>query len=169
MLFQQEMRLPIDAEVMRKEEDDEVEGDIVDGDSAVEGDSMEKIIEVLLEKREELFQEVDHNIKTAQQKQKETYERKHLPEELAPGTEVLIENTAQKDRKGGKLEEAFKGPYIIHETLGKGIYKVKNNKGAVLQKKVNINRLKVYKRRNDSKVKQSLLAIDCIIYQLTHL
>ena len=51
----------------------------------------------------------------------------------------------------------------------KGIYKVKNNKGAVLQKKVNINRLKVYKRRDDSKVKQFSLAIDYIMYQLSHL
>ena len=86
-----------------------------------------------MEKREELFQEVESNIKTAQQ---ETYDRKHLPEEFAPGTEVLIENTAQKQRKGGKLEDPFKGPYnIIHETLGKGIYKVKNNKGVFCGRK----------------------------------
>ncbi len=36
----------------------------------------------------------------AQQKQKETYNRKHLHEELTlHGTEVLIENTAQKGKK----------------------------------------------------------------------
>ena len=42
---------------------------------------------------------------------------------------MLIENSAQKERKGGKLEDAFLGPYIIHESLGKGLYKVKNKSG----------------------------------------
>ena len=67
--------------------------------------------------------------------------------------EVLIENSAQKERKGGKLEDAFLGPYIIHESLGKGLYKVKNKSGVILKKKVNIARLKMYKERDDSKVK----------------
>ena len=89
----------------------------------------------------------------AQQYQKETYDRKHLPRELDLGMEVLIENTAQKERKGGKLQDAFLGPYIIHESLGKGIYKVKNKNGVILKKKVDIARLKMYKERDDSKVK----------------
>lgn len=50
----------------------------------------------------------------AQRKQKETYDRKHTPEELPVGTEVMVENTAQKDRKGGKLDDMFKGNYFIH-------------------------------------------------------
>ncbi len=37
------------------------------------------------------------NIKDAQKKQKETYDRKHLQEELSVGTEVMVENTAQKE------------------------------------------------------------------------
>ena len=50
----------------------------------------------------------------AQQKQKETYNRKHLHEELTlHGTEVLIENTAQKGQKGGKLDDTFDGPYTL--------------------------------------------------------
>ena len=38
------------------------------------------------------------NIHIAQQKQMETYHRKHLPKELPVGTEVLVKNTAQLQR-----------------------------------------------------------------------
>ena len=50
----------------------------------------------------------------AQRKQKETYDSKHIPEELPAETQVMAENTAQKDRKGGKLDDMFKGNYFIH-------------------------------------------------------
>ena len=63
----------------------------------------------LLLKRKELFEKVEKNIKRAQQYRKETYDCKHLPRELDLGMEVLIENSAQKERKGGKLEDAFLG------------------------------------------------------------
>ncbi len=46
--------------------------------------------EELLEKRSELFETVGSNILMAQQKQKQSYNRKHLHEELNPETEVLI-------------------------------------------------------------------------------
>ena len=65
----------------------------------------------------------------------------------------MIKNTAQKDRKGGKLDDMFKGNYFIHERLGKGLYKLSNKKGVVLQKKLNISRRKVYKRRDASNSK----------------
>ena len=142
MLFQKEMRLPIDNEIIPK-------GNIEEGD-------LDKTMAILLQKKKELFQKVESNIKISQQKQKETYDRKHLPKELAPGTEILIENTAQKERKGGKLDKAFLGPYTIHKSLGKGIYKVMNQKGVILKKKVNISRIKVYKKRDDSMVMHPL-------------
>ena len=50
----------------------------------------------------------------AQRKQKETYDCKHTPEELPVGTEAMGENTVQKDRKGGKLDDMFKGNHFIH-------------------------------------------------------
>ena len=100
------------------------------------------------------------NIAKAQAKQKEYYDRRHTIEvsiftkhyavtkplnlqELKPGTKVLVENTLQKERKGGKWEDLYKGPYIIHESLGKGVYTLKKMCGDVLKSKHNINRLKV--------------------------
>ena len=50
---------------------------------------------------------------------KETYNRKHLKEKLKVGTEVLLENTAQQQRKGGKMEPAWMGPYTINRCIGK--------------------------------------------------
>ena len=110
MLFQQEMRLPIDVEVMPIPSDPKGQPE----------EDLEATIQALLERREQVFEKAE-NIKNAQKKQKETYDRKHTPEELPVGTEVMVENTAQKDRKGGKLDDMFKGNYFIHERLGKGI------------------------------------------------
>ena len=56
---------------------------------------------------------------------------------------VLVENTKQKERKGGTLEHKYKGPYIIHESLGKGVYTLKAMDGNILKTKHNISRLKV--------------------------
>ena len=62
-----------------------------------------------------MFKKAEGNITSAQKQQKETYDRKHLPGEIALGTHVLLENTAQ--RKGGKLEPAWLGPYTINRCV----------------------------------------------------
>ena len=69
--------------------------------------------------------------------------------EFSIGTEVLVENTADKQRKGGKLNQAWLGPYTISDAIGKGVYELKNKKEDVIRNKVNINRLKLYIRRSD--------------------
>ncbi len=67
-----------------------------------------------------------------------------------------MENTSQKERKGGKLEDAFIGPYYINKAVGKGIYQLRNRNGNVLKRKINIARLKPYmKRKNDESVVKS--------------
>ncbi len=71
------------------------------------------------------------NILAAQKKQKETYDRKHEAKILPVGTLVLLENTLQKQRKGGKLEPVWMGPYIISRDLGKGLYELTTKAGKV--------------------------------------
>ena len=122
MLYQKEMQLPIDAEIL---------ADIQEADDQ-SSDDPEATIQVLLGKREEVFRKAAQNIKESQKKQKETYDRKHMPKELAVGTEVMVENTAQKQRKGGKFKELFMGTYVIAEALGKGLYKLRNQQGKIL-------------------------------------
>ena len=87
------------------------------------------------------------DITKAQKQQKETYDRKHFQKELEVNTKVLLEDTAQQQRKGGKMEPLRLGPYTINRCLSKGIYELKNMKGEVLKKKANIARLSVFKNR----------------------
>lgn len=81
MLFQQEMCLPIDNEVAPSATNVTLD--------------IPEVIEQLLESREKAFQDADSNIKKAQKKQKETYDRKHLQSALPAGTLVLLENTKE--------------------------------------------------------------------------
>ena len=136
MMFQQQMRLPIDAEILPESSPHDEEHN-----------HLEETVGVLLESRNQAFQKAQMNITKAQKQQKETYDRKHLQKELEVGTKVLLENTAQQQRKGGKMEPLRLGPYIINQCLGKGIYELKNMKGEVLKKKANIARLTVFKER----------------------
>ena len=58
---------------------------------------------------------------------------------------VLLRNSAQDERKGGKLQQRWLGPYVIAEFVGKGVYKITNPKtGQTLKKGVNVCRLKIY-------------------------
>ena len=75
-----------------------------------------------------------------------------MPEELPEGAEVLLENTKQKQRKGGKYYPVWLGPYLINKSFGKGVYSLKKQNGDLLKSTANINRLKLYIRRDDDKV-----------------
>ena len=78
---------------------------------------------------------------------------------------MLMENTAQKQRKGGKLADKFLGPYTINRHVGKGLYELRNKSGKVLQKKVNVNRLKRFK---SNKVVISTMPLHALIKVTTH-
>ena len=61
------------------------------------------------------------------------------------GTEVLLENTQKKRRKGGKLEPLWMGLYTIGRDLGRGLCELQNKDGKTLKKMANANRLKIYR------------------------
>ncbi len=143
MLYQKPMQLPIDAELFQHdgEHDEEAEEENVD---------IDEIIDNLLERRQQAFSKAKENIDAAQRKQKQQYDVKHSSEAFPIGTEVLVENTADKQRKGGKLNRVWFGPYTISKFIGKGVYELSNKKGNVVRNKVNVNRLKRYIRRSDT-------------------
>ena len=142
ILYQQEMRLPVDNDV----------SPWVDRDIASSPIEVSEVVDSLLQSRERAFQRVEQNIQHAQMVQKETYDRKHQQTSLPVGTKVLLENTKEKQRKGGKLEPLFTGPYLIHCDLGKGVYKLSTLEGKVIKQKANINRIKLYFTREDQNV-----------------
>ena len=133
------MRLPIDAELLPN-------GDPEDD---CDCDDVDLIINSLLISRANLFASANENIKNAQRKQKEVYDRKHLQQELPEGAEVLLENTKQKQRKGGKYDPVWLGPYLINKSFGKGVYSLKKRNGDLLKSMANIDRLKLFVRRDD--------------------
>ncbi len=143
MLYQKLMQLPIDAELFQHdgEHDEEAEEENVD---------IDEIIDNLLERRQRAFSKAKENIDAAQRKQKQQYDVKHSSEAFPIGTEVLVENTADKQRKGGKQNTVWFGPYTISKFIGKGVYELSNKKGNVVRNKVNVNRLKRYIRRSDT-------------------
>ena len=124
MLFQQQMRLPIDAEILPQPTTD-------DGKTTALRRLLVHCWSPGARHSRRLRQT---SPKHMQKQQKETYDRKHLQKELEVGTKVLLENTAQQQRKGGKMEPLRLGPYVINRCLGKGIYELKNMKGEVLKK-----------------------------------
>ena len=124
ILFQQHMQLPIDNEVLPLLNHLESEGE----------DDLDQKIDSLLAARKKAFQKAESNITAAQKRQKETYDRKHQAQVLPLGTEVLLENTKQKQRKGGKLDPMWTGPFVISSDLGKGLYELENMEGKVLKK-----------------------------------
>ena len=86
------------------------------------------------------------NIDEAQRKDKLYYDRKHSgPKEFSPDTLVLLKNSQRKSKKGDKMKSRWLGPYLIHEVLGKGVYRLSNPEtGVVLKTAVNQCRLKLY-------------------------
>ena len=112
MLFQQNMRLSIDAECLSSQEK---------GEEVI----FDEVIDALIKSREKVFKVAEVCIKRAQKKQRRDIRQKTSPPSvIAIGAQLLLENTAQKQRKGGKLEPAWLGPYIVNRCVEKGLYEL---------------------------------------------
>ena len=90
-----------------------------------------------------------HNVKQQindeQQIQKERYDDKHQKSiQYKKGDLVLYYKALLDNRHTGKLEPKWKGPYIIHQVIGNGAYKLGNLEGQVLKTPVNGMYLKIY-------------------------
>ena len=93
------------------------------------------------------------NIRISQKKQKERFDdRLKGVDEYEKGDLVLLYRSGLGTRK--KLEERWKGPYVIHENLGNGAYRLKATDGKVLKDPVNGERLKLYFQKSRSVIKE---------------
>ncbi len=88
------MRLPIDAELLP----------FAAFNGCEEGEDLDSIVDDFLRSREKAFSTTKRNIEVAQRKQKELQDCKHIQEELTIGTEVLLENTADKQPEKGEIK-----------------------------------------------------------------
>ena len=118
LMFNRQATLPIDIE-LRKALPEEVASSYLNLD---EPDTAK-----VAEQRARLLEEAKQNILQAQQKQKETYDRKHAkPDCYKVGQLVLKKDFTRKKRKGGKLDIRFLGPYAISKVLPHGTFKLMN-------------------------------------------
>jgi hypothetical protein len=65
------------------------------------------------------------------------------------GDQVLLYNAAKEKQWSGKLQDKWKGPYYIHQTIKNGSYKLKELDGRILKIPVNGELLKIYYNREN--------------------
>jgi hypothetical protein len=90
--------------------------------------------------------QVKFQIEEEQQKQKDRHD-KRLPKQhpLRIGDKVLYYKAILDQRRSGKLDPKWKGPYYIHQIIGNGAYKLRELDGRMLQIPANGSLLKIYK------------------------
>ena len=93
---------------------------------------------------EQQQKEVIKKIEKSQVKQKERYDKKIQEVTFTAGTKVLLKDMIREKSYSGKLRPKWKGPYYIHEVIGKGAYKIRNTDGRVLKAPYNVKQLKEY-------------------------
>ena len=119
LMFNREATLPIDVELQKAlpEEVARVYLNLDEPDMAK-----------LSKQRASHLEEAKQNILHAQQKQKETYDKKHAkPECYKIGQLVLKKDFTRRKRKRGKLETRFLGPYAISKVLPHGTFELINS------------------------------------------
>src|SRR5947199_4127707 len=103
----------------------------------------------LVELTEERSQALE-NIRKSQDQQKRRHNERIKEEtQFGIGTKVLLKDAAREKQWSGKLSPKWKGPYYIHEMIGKGAYKIRTLEGRVLKSSYNIKHLKKYFDQGD--------------------
>lgn len=90
--------------------------------------SLDNEVAKLIELRKQLDGEVKHNVKAAQKRQKEHYDRKHQRGSFKVGQMVSVRNMKKLSKKGDKMTQNWSGPYEIAECIGRDTYRLKNTK-----------------------------------------
>ena len=96
--------------------------------------------------------EAIENIKQAQQIQKAAHDKNIKNPELKIGNKVLVAQSHLKNVFSAKLEEKWIGPYIIHDILKLGTYKLCTLDKRKVKDPIHSNRLKLYYERDLSQL-----------------
>ena len=100
--------------------------------------------------RESVFDKTSQNISTAQISQKKYYDIRHSRNFKFAKNDLVIKFLPRNSqRKGGKLDNKFSGPYVIDEITDLGIARLRTPKGNVLKKGVPIKQLQKYNKKED--------------------
>ena len=100
--------------------------------------------------RESVFNTTSQNISTAQVSQKKYYNIRHSRNFKFTKNDVAIKFLPRNSqRKGGKLDDKFSGPYVIDKITDLGIARLHTLKGKVFKKGVPIKQLQKYNKKDD--------------------
>ena len=103
----------------------------------------------LMDKLEETHEHARKNTETSQQKQKQRHDARIKPVGFEIGEKVWVQRKDIESSRSVKFEDKRKGPYTICAKLGNGAYKLRNDKGQILKRYYNSDRLeKYYERQN---------------------
>src|SRR5436305_1699510 len=83
-------------------------------------------------------------------KQKEYYDKKaKRDQKFKIGTKVLKFEASRENSKSGKLDDKWKGPYLIHDVQDNNVYKIKTLDSKIFKTPINGTLLKTYYERKD--------------------
>lgn len=110
--------------------------------------TMMERVKTLIEDLLKIRFKVRENLTKAQVKQKGYHDEKYkIKEEFEIGEKVLLYEAWREKQWSEKLQEKWKGPYVIHEKLLNGSYRLKELNGQVLKTPQNGKWLKKYQDR----------------------
>ena len=116
----------------------------------IENGNYTEILKQLNFVRQSVFNTTSQNISTAQVSQKKYYDIRHSRNFKFAKNDIVIKFLPRNsERKGGKLEDKFSGPYVIDEITDLGIARLCTFKGKVLKKGVPIKQLQKYNKEDD--------------------
>ena len=108
----------------------------------VEHDHIQQIVDQLPITRAAAKERIGH----AQVKQKNKHDVKvHKPQGFEIGNKVLYFNVTLDHSHSGKFKPKWKGPFVIHQQLPNGAYKLITTDGQLIATPINGNLLKPYK------------------------
>ena len=153
VMFGRHPRMPFEVEkfVTPLEEGDEAINNVMT--ELCSGDSLQAHIEKMTEIRDAVFPKIERNIDVAQQKQKQQYLKRKggLKFTFNNGDTVLRRNMLQKTSKGHKMEDQWIGPYTVEGLdLVNGTCQLRAKDGRLLQRKINLKDLKLYREQSTS-------------------
>ena len=153
VMFGRHPRMPFEVEkfVTPLEEGDEAINNVMT--ELCSDNSLQAHIEKMTEIRDAVFPKIERNIDVAQQKQKQQYLKRTggLKFTFNNGDTVLRRNMLQKTSKGHKMEDQWIGPYTVEGLdLVKGTCKLRAKDRRLLQRKINLKDLKLYREQSTS-------------------
>ncbi|GBC13839.2 KRAB-A domain-containing protein 2-like [Rhizophagus irregularis DAOM 181602=DAOM 197198] len=106
-------------------------------------------VKILIEELPVIRRKIKENVEEAQEKQKQQHDKRGIRKpKFEIGEKVLLYEAWREKQWSGKLQNKWKGPYLIHEEFGNGAYKLKELDRRILKTPQNGEWLKkFYDRR----------------------